>query len=141
MARYHTGGAGFHRDALRLSRPFHRRAEITPAFGPRRAVHVRTVPAPPPGRSGEDVSQSFAAGIEQAIADLRRHGIRFAGAIFDSIFSSDGLYADPPGFARGGRDRARHGGVYIADEVQPGFGRTGAGMWASVATASRPTWW
>ena len=23
----------------------------------------------------------------------------------------------------------RHGGVYIADEVQPGFGRTGAGMW------------
>ena len=132
MARYHTGGAGF--IVTRFAYHGHSTAvaEITPAFGPGvpLGVHVRTVPAPPPGRSGEDVSQSFAAGIEQAIADLRRHGIRFAGAIFDSIFSSDGLYADPPGFLRAAAETVRrHGGVYIADEVQPGFGRTGAGMW------------
>lgn len=132
MARYHTGGAGF--IVTRFAYHGHSTAvaEITPAFGPGvpLGVHVRTVPAPPPGRSGEDVSQSFAAGIEQAIADLRRHGIRFAGAIFDSIFSSDGLYADPPGFLRAAAETVRrHGGVYIADEVQPGFGRTSAGMW------------
>ena len=76
-------------------------AEITPAFGPGVPLaSMCAVPAPLPGRNGEDVGQAFAADIEQAIADLRRHGIRFAGAIFDSIFSSDGLYADPPGARR-----------------------------------------
>ena len=144
MARYHTGGAGF--IVTRFAYHGHSTAvaEITPAFGPGvpLGVHVRTVPAPPPGRSGEDVSQSFAAGIEQAIADLRRHGIRFAGAIFDSIFSSDGLYADPPGFLRAAAETVRrHGGVYIADEVQPGFGRTGAGMWGFSRHGITPDRW
>ena len=126
------GRRRLHRDALRLSRPFHRRGRDHARLRPRRAAGRPCAHGAraPPGRSGEDVSQSFAAGIEQAIADLRRHGIRFAGAIFDSIFSSDGLYADPPGFLRAAAETVRrHGGVYIADEVQPGFGRTGAGMW------------
>ena len=48
----------------------------------------------------------------------------------DSIFSSDGVFADPPGFLKPAIEAVRrHGGLFIADEVQPGFGRTGAGMW------------
>jgi 4-aminobutyrate aminotransferase-like enzyme len=107
-------------------------AEITPAFGPGvpLGTHVRTVPAPDGYRGEGDVADTFAAAVEAAIADLARHGIPFAGLIVDTVFSSDGLFVEPPGFLRKAIDVVRRaGGVYIADEVQPGFGRTGAAMW------------
>lgn len=47
----------------------------------------------------------------------------------DTIFSSDGVYVDPPGFLQAAVDVVHEaGGLWIADEVQPGFGRTGT-MW------------
>jgi 4-aminobutyrate aminotransferase-like enzyme len=50
--------------------------------------------------------------------------------LIDSIFSSDGVCADPPGFLRAAIDTVhRNGGLFIADEVQPGFGRTGSHWW------------
>jgi 4-aminobutyrate aminotransferase-like enzyme len=53
-----------------------------------------------------------------------------AALLFDSIFSSDGVWVDPPAFIAGGVAAVREAGGYvIADEVQPGFGRTGAHMW------------
>ncbi|CAE6956087.1 Isoleucine 2-epimerase [Paraburkholderia domus] len=132
LARFHTGGTGF--IVTRFAYHGHSTAvaEITPAFGPGvpLGAHVRTVPAPDGYRGNPDVEASFAAHVEQAIADLERHGIRFAGLVIDSIFSSDGLFADPPCFLRSAVEVVkRAGGIYIADEVQPGFGRTGAGMW------------
>ena len=93
--------------------------------------HVRVVPAPAPhhGAAGA-VSERFAAGVQAAIDDLERSGVRFGALLMDSIFSSDGVYADPPGFLAAAVAAAhRAGGVFIADEVQPGFGRTGAGWW------------
>jgi 4-aminobutyrate aminotransferase-like enzyme len=107
-------------------------AEITPAFGPGVPIgaHVRTVPAPDGYRNEGDVGEYFATAVEAAIADLTRHGIPFAGMIVDTVFSSDGLFVEPAGFLRRAVEVVRRaGGVYIADEVQPGFGRTGAGMW------------
>ncbi|MBN3786934.1 aspartate aminotransferase family protein [Burkholderia sp. Ac-20353] len=132
IARYHTGGTGF--IVTRFAYHGHSTAvaEITPAFGPGVPLgeHVRTVPAPDGYRGAPDVAAAFASHVEQAIADMARHGIRFAGMIADSVFSSDGLFPDPPGFLQAAVDVVtRAGGVYIADEVQPGFGRTGAGMW------------
>jgi 4-aminobutyrate aminotransferase-like enzyme len=45
-------------------------------------------------------------------------------------FSSDGVFADPPGFLRPAVDAVRaEGALFIADEVQPGFGRCGEQMW------------
>ncbi len=85
--------------------------------------HVRVIPAP-------DSSAAFAADVAAAIADLADHGVKFSALIVDSIFSSDGVFADPPGFLRAAVDvvhRAR--GLFIADEVQPGFGRTGTALW------------
>jgi 4-aminobutyrate aminotransferase-like enzyme len=80
---------------------------------------------PAPSRPGE-----FAGHVEAAIADLEGHGIKFAALLVDSIFSSDGVYADPPGFLAEAVDTAhRAKGLFIADEVQPGFARTGAAMW------------
>ncbi|SON57974.1 4-aminobutyrate aminotransferase GabT [Hartmannibacter diazotrophicus] len=93
-------------------------------------AHVRTVPAPDPAIYGMDIVGGFAAAVEEAIAAMKADGIEPAGLLVDTIFSSDGVYADPPGFlAPAVEVMRRSGGVYIADEVQPGFARTGAGMW------------
>jgi 4-aminobutyrate aminotransferase-like enzyme len=50
--------------------------------------------------------------------------------IVDTVFSSDGVLVDPPGFLRKAVDVVHDaGGLFVADEVQPGFGRTGSHMW------------
>lgn len=54
------------------------------------------------------------------------HGIKFAGFLADSIFSSDGVLPGPKGFLKKAVDvMHKNGGIFIADEVQPGFARTG----------------
>jgi 4-aminobutyrate aminotransferase-like enzyme len=97
----------------------------------RLAPHIRTVPAPDARFAADgDLAAHFAAQIQSAIDDLVASGQGFAGFVADSIFSSDGIFADPPGFLGQAVDVVRDaGGLFIADEVQPGFGRTGAGMW------------
>jgi 4-aminobutyrate aminotransferase-like enzyme len=50
--------------------------------------------------------------------------------IVDSVFTSGGVLPDPAGFLRGAVAAIRQaGGLFVADEVQPGFGRTGQHMW------------
>ncbi|MGR3783740.1 MAG: aspartate aminotransferase family protein [Albimonas sp.] len=90
---------------------------------------IRTVPAPDPAVYGEDLAGGFARAVAEAAAELEAEGHGFAGMIWDSIFSSDGVHADPAGFLKAA-ERAIHdaGGLLIADEVQPGFARTGT-MW------------
>jgi 4-aminobutyrate aminotransferase-like enzyme len=93
--------------------------------------NVRTVPAPDSYRvAPERLSDTFAGHVAAAIADLARNGIGLSALLVDCIFSSDGVCADPPGFLRAAVEAVqRAGGLFIADEVQPGFGRTGASMW------------
>jgi 4-aminobutyrate aminotransferase-like enzyme len=93
--------------------------------------NVRMVTLPGPAGVPEDQAAAFfEAQVRAAILDLKRRGIGTAALMFDSIFSSDGVWADPPGFLAGGVAAVRAaGGLVIADEVQPGFGRTGAHMW------------
>jgi 4-aminobutyrate aminotransferase-like enzyme len=100
-------------------------AELSPSLGANvpLGVHVRTVPAPAPG-------SDLAASVAAALDDLRRHGLRLAAFLADSLFSSDGVLPDPAGFLAPVADLVRAaGGLYIADEVQSGFGRTGSQMW------------
>jgi 4-aminobutyrate aminotransferase-like enzyme len=105
-------------------------AEFSPSLGAGVALgaHVRTVPAPDAALG--DPAARFTADVQAAIDDLIRHGIKPAVLIVDTIFSSDGVHADPKGFLHGAV-AAIHaaGGLFIADEVQPGFGRTGDAMW------------
>jgi 4-aminobutyrate aminotransferase-like enzyme len=78
----------------------------------------------------KDVGPRFAANVRKAIAAMKRKKIRFAGLIADSIFSSDGIYSGEPGFmAEAIASVRKEGGMFIADEVQPGFARTGETMW------------
>jgi 4-aminobutyrate aminotransferase-like enzyme len=77
-----------------------------------------------------DLGQAFAAAVQGAVDDLVRHGIKPAVLIVDTVFSSDGVFADPAGFLQPAVDVIRKaGGLFIADEVQPGFGRTGGHWW------------
>ena len=127
-----TGGSGFivtetayHGNTLAVT-------EVSPSSYKQGAppAHVRTVPAPDPRAYPGNLATGFARAVQDAIATLETDGICFAGLLVDTIFSSDGVYADPPGFLRQAVAAAHAaGGLFIADEVQPGFGRTGSQMW------------
>ena len=132
IARAHTGGSGF----IVTENAYHgvtfAMAGMSPSLGDGVALgeHVRTIPAPDPTQMAGDLGAAFAASVQAAIDDLLRHGIKPAALIVDTIFSSDGVFADPAGFLAPAVARIRAaGGVFIADEVQPGFGRTGTHMW------------
>jgi 4-aminobutyrate aminotransferase-like enzyme len=108
-------------------------SELSPSLGgfAQRGPRVRLMDAPNPHHTGpEDQGARFAANLAQAIAEMRADGIEPAALIVDTIFSSDGLFPDPAGFLKPAVDLIRaEGGIFIADEVQPGFGRTGEAFW------------
>jgi len=93
--------------------------------------HVRHVPAPdsyrpPAGVSGE----AFAAAVEAAIASLRESPFGFSALIVDPFFANEGFPDLPGNFLAPAVAAVRKaGGLVIADEVQPGFGRTGTHLW------------
>lgn len=130
LARAATGGTG----VIVTQNAYHgvtaSVAECSPSLGPGVPLgpHVRAIPAPD-ARQG-DPAALFAAHVQAAIDDLLRHGIRPALLMVDTVFSSDGLFTDPAGFLAPAAAAIRAaGGLFLADEVQPGFGRTGAAMW------------
>ncbi|MEQ6249535.1 aspartate aminotransferase family protein [Sulfitobacter sp. HNIBRBA3233] len=108
-------------------------SELSPSLGEfvDRGPRVRLIPAPDALRvAPAEQGARLAADLAQAIADMRRDGIEPAAFIVDTVFSSDGLYPDPAGFLKPAVDLIRaEGGIFIADEVQPGFGRTGEAFW------------
>jgi 4-aminobutyrate aminotransferase-like enzyme len=133
IAKVRTGGTGvivtdtaYHGITDAVSQ-FSPSLGVTVALGP----HVRLVPAPRQYHAeGADLGERFTRDVEAAIADLQRHGIKPAALIVDSLFTSDGILPGPAGFLKGAVEAIkRAGGLFIADEVQPGFGRTGEHMW------------
>jgi 4-aminobutyrate aminotransferase-like enzyme len=125
IARHHTGGTGIIVTANAYHGVTAALAELSPSLGPNVPLgeHVRTVPPPSAG-------VNFTAAVAWAITDLERHGVRLAAFLADSIFSSDGVLPDPAGFLAPIVEIVHGaGGLYIADEVQSGFGRTGSHLW------------
>jgi len=56
---------------------------------------------------------------------------KVAGIFVESVQGYGGIVEMPKGYMSGAAERVRAaGGLYIADEVQSGFGRTGDHMWA-----------
>lgn len=133
VARAVTGGTGF----IVTDNAYHGNTsavtEISPssASAEPRPPYIFLVPAPDTYREGtSQVGQRLAADIRSAAEKMTAKGIRFAGFIADSIFSSDGVFPGEPGFLKETLEAVHQaGGLYIADEVQPGFGRTGEKMW------------
>ncbi len=71
----------------------------------------------------------LAGGVTAALAQFASRGIRPAALIIDTILASDGVWPEIPGLPQAVDAVRAAGGLFIADEVQPGFGRLGHGMW------------
>ena len=97
--------------------------------------HVRHVPAPDSyrplgGAPGAAHAKLFALEVEKACLSLVESGHGVSGMIICPIFVNEGF----PDLMQGFLDPAlavirRFGGLIIADEVQPGFGRIGTHFW------------
>lgn len=98
-----------------------------------RSDYVVTVPAPDMYRGiyrDKDAAQKYANHVELAIQELKKRGIKLAAFIIDTIISSSGVVEVPPGYLKKAAEIVnKAGGVFVADEVQPGFGRTGENFW------------
>jgi 4-aminobutyrate aminotransferase-like enzyme len=95
--------------------------------------HVVTVPAPDTFRGrhrGDDAADRYAAHVQEALEQLDGRGIRPAAFLIDTIASSSGVVSPPPGYLEAVAEITRAAGaLFIADEVQPGLGRTGRHFW------------
>jgi 4-aminobutyrate aminotransferase-like enzyme len=133
LAARFTGASGI----LVTANAYHGNTELSgeaspSSFAPESITpRIRLVPAPDSYRvPTARLAEKFAGDVSNAIKDLKGRGIGVAALLIDSLFSSDGVYADPPGFVRDAVDAVhRAGGLVIADEVQCGFGRTGTALW------------
>ena len=75
--------------------------------------------------------------IERTIATATSG--RVAGMLVESVQGYGGIVEMPLGYMSGAAERVRAaGGLYIADEVQSGFGRTGDHMWGFEADGVVP---
>ena len=103
---------------------------------------VVSVPAPDAYRGayrGDDAGERYAAHIETAIDELRGRGVKPAAFVVDTIISSSGVVSPPPGYLKKAAEIIRAaGGLFVADEVQPGFGRTGKNFWGFEADEFAP---
>ncbi|MGI4941167.1 MAG: aspartate aminotransferase family protein [Janthinobacterium lividum] len=131
IAKSFTGGTG----VIVTELAYHGITDAVSQFSPSLGsyvppgAHVRTVRAPDAYRRS-DPGAALAADVRAAVADMKANGIKPAMMICDTIFSSDGVFSDPPGFLAAAAAIVREAGaLFVADEVQPGFGRTGDAMW------------
>lgn len=125
IAKSESGGTG----VIVTANAYHGTTELlagmSPSLGPamRKGQDVWMVAAPDSYRG-----TSLADGVAAALAQMQARGIRPAALLADTIFASDGIFPAAPGLAEAVAMVRDAGGLYIADEVQPGFGRTGK-MW------------
>jgi 4-aminobutyrate aminotransferase-like enzyme len=132
IARARTGGTGI----IVTDNAYHgvtlATAEMSMSIGPAVAPGptVFPIPAPTEANYPGDLAQGFAAAVTAATERMAAQGLKPCALIVDTIFSSDGVLPDPAGFLLPTAAAIRAaGGLFIADEVQPGFGRTGSQMW------------
>ncbi len=95
--------------------------------------YVVTVPTPDVYAGefqGKDGGSRYAECIYDALSLLKHRGIKPAAFIIDTIISSGGVVATPLGYLAKIAEVVREAGaLFVADEVQPGFGRTGRNFW------------
>ena len=100
--------------------------------GDTRHPDIRSIPFPEtlrPLAPGEALADTYVARLKAAIEDLKATGQGFAALILCPILANEGLPDIPASFMAKAAALVRaEGGLFIADEVQAGYGRSG-------------TWW
>ncbi|WP_109313594.1 aspartate aminotransferase family protein [Ruegeria sp. AU67] len=82
-------------------------------------------------------TQPYLDEIDRTIATATSGKV--AGIFVESVQGYGGIIEMPPGYMSGAAERVRAaGGLYIADEVQSGFGRTGENFWGFEADGVVP---
>lgn len=145
IARVNTGGEGF----ICTNATYHGNttavAQLSSIFEPVGGYgeNIRMVPWPDSYRSlndleGDALAEAYAQEVAKAIESFESAGIKFAGMLICPIFANEGLPNIPASYMRKATDIVRGaGGLYIADEVQSGFGRTGR-LWGHEASGVIP---
>ena len=88
--------------------------------------HVRTWRPPDRLRGFDGSIDDF----ERAVRELREADHALAASMLDAVLTSDGIVdLDPSIASELVRLTHEEGGLWIADEVQSGYGRTGVAMW------------
>ena len=107
-------------------------------------AHVRHVPAPDSyrplgGKAGMPHAQAFANKVQEAIDDLNASGIGFSAIILCPSFLNEGFPVMEAGWLTPTLNVVRKaGGLFIADEVQPGFARNGEAFWGHQRIKAKP---
>ena len=146
MAKAYTGNTG----VIVLDQAYHGITEATAWMSPSeydaasRPDHLETLESPDTYRGRlrgnvPGVGRVYAENCDQAIASLAQRGQRPAALMIDSGTSSCGILELPEGYASAVASKVRSaGGVYIADEVQVGVGRSGSHFWGFEAFGVQP---
>lgn len=142
IARYATGNDG----VIVTNEAYHGNSELTAGFSPSLGdrsplgAWVRRIPAPDSYRiPAEEIAPMMVAAVRSQIEDLERRGKGLAAFVVDSIFASDGIFAEPRDVLEPIAQVVREaGGLFVADEVQCGFARTGPAMWGHTRHSVKP---
>jgi 4-aminobutyrate aminotransferase-like enzyme/Ser/Thr protein kinase RdoA (MazF antagonist) len=134
IARHATGRRG----VLVTRFAYHGITEATFALSPESWQHAAPPPdvalLEPPGNRPAALPQP---GHPDVAAACR--GLELAATVVDGSFISDGMLGPAHDWVRRTADATRaHGGLYVADEVQAGFGRTGDALWSVAAAGVTP---
>ncbi len=120
-------------------------AEITTAYTghEKRGDNIVTIPSPDSYRgeyAGDpDAATKYAGRVSAAITELRRRGHQPAAFIVDTIFSNEGIPDVPHDFLQQAVELVHQaGGLFVADEIQAGFGRLGTQMWGFASHGVKP---
>ena len=146
MSRATTGKTG----VIATDNTYHGNTDLVSHLGSRTAPiggyspWVRHVPSPVgvrtvSGESDADESARFADSVLSAIKSLERDGYGVSALIVCPFFANEGFPSLEKGFLDESVARVRQaGGLVIADEVQPGFGRLGSDFWGHQRLGFQP---
>ncbi len=151
MARLATKGRGI----ICTDRAYHGNSALVSKLtwaGGRSDPEIRAVRFPQTyrpleeGLSEAELADRYLQDVDAAIRSFEAEGVRLAGMLVCSLFANEGLPEIPGGYmARAARRVREAGGLFIADEVQAGFCRSGrwwgyekSGFVPDIATLGKP---